>query len=348
MKIENWLDICERIEELLKKLVTDSSQTNKKGRFTVKEVNQIKELIIKQKNFNGWFSEKNVKQALEELSLMLNKDELINWLSKYSFTQKPKNILIVMAGNIPLVGFHDLLCVWLSGNFATLKLSSDDNTLLPKILETISSVHPEINSFFSISVGPIKNIDAVIATGSDNANLYFQKYFGHLPSLFRKNRTSIAILDGDESESDLFLLGHDIFDYFGKGCRNVTYLFIPEQFDLNHFFRAIVPFGDIINHQKYGNNYDYQRTIHLMNQIHFLDNNFVLLKESTELFSPLAMVHYQKYSNQTDIHNFLNKHYNDIQIIIGSDYENFGSSQKPKLDDFADKMNTMKWLNNLS
>lgn len=348
MKIENWLDICESIEELLKKIVTDSSERYKEGRFSIEEVNQIKEVITKQKNFNGWFTEKNVEKALGELSELLNQDELINWLSKYSFTQKPKNILIIMAGNIPLVGFHDLLCVWLSGNYATLKLSSDDNTLFPIILETISHVHPEIKSYFNISVGPIKNIDAVIATGSDNANLYFEKYFSHVPCLFRKNRTSIAVLDGTETEEELFLLGHDLFDYFGKGCRNVSFLLITENYKLNKLFEAIIPFGEIINHNKYGNNYDYNRAIHLMNQVPILDNNFVLLKESNELFSPLAIIHYHRYSDKTMINDFISLHKEEIQIIIGHDYTPFGTSQKPRLSDFADQKDTMKWLNELS
>jgi hypothetical protein len=348
MKIENWIDICVSIEELFEKLGNNSLNNKENGRFTIDEIDQLNELILKQKNYNGWFTDENVRKAIKELSRMLEKSDLIQWLEKYKFTEKPKNILVITAGNLPLVGFHDLLCVWLSGNYATLKLSSDDNTLLPKIVETISKVHPEISSYYKIANGPIKNIDAVIATGSDNANLHFEKYFGHLPCLFRQNRTSLAILDGTESDNELFLLGKDLFDYFGKGCRNVSHIFIPEDYNLDRLFEAIVSFGEIINHKKYGNNYDYNRAIHLMNQTPILDNNFVLLKESNELFSPLSMIHYQRFSDKTKIEDFISSHADKIQIIIGHNYTEFGTSQKPKLSDYADQKDTMKWLNELS
>jgi hypothetical protein len=347
MKIKNWIEIFASFKELFEQLGNNSIENSKNNRFTNDEINQINELILNQKNFNGWFTEESVRKALYELSIMLNKTELIKWLSDYSYAENPKNILIIMAGNLPLVGFHDLLCVWLSGNHATIKLSSDDKTLFPKILDTISKVHPEIISSYKFSNGPIKNIDAVIATGSDNANLYFEKYFGHIPCLLRNNRTSLAILDGTETEDELLLLGNDLFDYFGKGCRNVSFLFIPENYDLNNLFEAIVPYGEIINNKKYGNNYDYNRAIHLMNQAPILDNNFVLLKESNDLFSPIAMIHYHRYSESSIINDFISIHQEDIQIIIGHDYTPFGNSQKPKLAEYADQKDTMKWLNQL-
>jgi hypothetical protein len=188
----------------------------------------------------------------------------------------------------------------------------------------------------------------VIATGSDNSNLYFEKYFGHLPSLFRKNRTSIAVIQGNETKTDLFKLGLDIFQFFGRGCRNVSYMLIPEHFNLNDFFEAILPYYEIVNHKKYGNNYDYNRAILLLNQETFLDNNFVIVKESDKLFSPISMIHFLRYKDDSEVSEFIQKNEDNIQIIIGKNYIPFGQGQHPRIWDYADGIDTMKWLNTLS
>lgn len=348
MKREQVLQAIQSLHELFIALGDDKFDTSKANRFTQKEFTDFSLLIQQQKNYNGWFIEENVRKALLELGNMIEPDKVKDWIQNFSFSENPIRVLIIMAGNIPLVGFHDLLCVILSGNKAIVKLSSEDNTLLPKLITWLVSIHPKIQDVISIELGLIKNIEAVIATGSDNANLHFEKYFGHVPRLFRKNRTSIAILTGFESKEQLELLGSDLFSYFGKGCRNVTFILLPIKFNLDVFFEAIVPYGEIIHNKKYGNNYDYNRAIHLLNQENVLDNNFVLLKESSLLFSPIAIIHFHRYSTIEEVETILELNKENIQVVIGTNYVPFGNSQKPVLSDFADGINTMQWLEKLT
>ena len=348
MKREQVLQAIQSLHELFIALGDDKFDTSKKNRFTQDEFNDFSLLIQQQKNFNGWFIEENVRKAILELAFMIEPDKVDEWIQHFSFSENPVRVLIIMAGNIPLVGFHDLLCVILSGNKAIVKLSSEDSTLLPKLITWLVTIHPVLEDVISIEFGLIKNIEAVIATGSDNANLHFEKYFGHVPRLFRKNRTSIALLTGSESKEQLHLLGSDIFSYFGKGCRNVTFILLPIEFNLDVFFEAIVPYGEIIHNKKYGNNYDYNRAIHLLNQEIVLDNNFVLLKESSLLFSPIAMIHFHRYSTIEEVETILELNKENIQVVIGTNYVPFGNSQKPVLSDFADGINTMQWLEKLT
>lgn len=348
MNKDNWITICASFKDLFEFVGNNYNDFSSLSRFTKNDVTELNQLIVAQKNHNGWFTEEIVRKALLGLSEMMNSKDLTNWLTNYTFTENPKKVLLIMAGNIPLVGFHDLLCVWLSGNHAQIKLSSDDKILLPSILDLVSEVHPEIKSYYTIESGKIEHSEAVIATGSDNSNLYFEKYFGHMPSLFRKNRTSIAIIQGNETKTDLVNLGMDIFHFFGKGCRNVSYLLIPEHFNLNDFFEAVLPYYEIVNHKKYGNNYDYNRAILLLNQETFLDNNFVIVKESDKLFSPISMIHFSRYKDESEISEFIQNNKDNIQIILGKNYIPFGQGQYPKLWDYADGIDTMKWLNSLS
>ena len=348
MKREQVLQAIQSLHELFIALGDDKFDTSKKNRFTQDEFNDFSLLIQQQKNFNGWFIEENVRKAILELAFMIEPDKVDEWIQHFSFSENPVRVLIIMAGNIPLVGFHDLLCVILSGNKAIVKLSSEDSTLLPKLITWLVTIHPVLEDVISIEFGLIKNIEAVIATGSDNANLHFEKYFGQVPRLFRKNRTSIALLTGSESKEQLYLLGSDIFSYFGKGCRNVTFILLPIEFNLDVFFEAIVPYGEIIHNKKYGNNYDYNRAIHLLNQENVLDNNFVLLKESSLLFSPIAMIHFHRYSTIEEVETILELNKENIQVVIGTNYVPFGNSQKPVLSDFADGINTMQWLEKLT
>ena len=311
------------------------------------EYQKLQEIINKQFVLNGWFSKENVLQSLSSLGNQLTKENLTTWLNDYTYTSTPKRIGIIMAGNIPLVGFHDFLCVLLSGNNVVAKLSSDDNTLLPALSELLIQYAPSLKNRITFSFGKLGEIDAIIATGSDNSTKYFEQYFGHYPHLFRKNRTSIAVITGNESKEELTALGKDIFSYYGLGCRNVSHLLIPKDFNLNRFFEAIVDYHPIVNHHKYANNYDYNKAVYLMNLMELLDNNFVLLRESEELFSPLSMVHYQYYETQKTIDNFLEFQKENIQAIVGNNYIPFGEAQSPKLNDYADGVDVMKWLNNI-
>jgi hypothetical protein len=315
--------------------------------LTEEEYQNINVLINREVIHNGWFTPVNVRQSLKTLGSILTPHGLEVWTQKYTYAKEPKKVALIMAGNIPLVGFHDFLCVLLSGHIVVAKLSSDDKFLLPALIEQLIKLDSEIKERIVVTDGRIGNVDAVIATGSDNSVLYFDQYFGKYPHIFRRNRTSIAVLDGTETHEQLFQLGHDIFDYFGLGCRNVSHLLIPTDFDLNRFFEAIVPFGGIANHHKYANNYDYNKAVYLLNKVDLLDNNFVLLRETEELFSPLGMVHYHRYTSEEEVKVYLESNQEKIQAVVGNQYLPFGAAQRPSLEDYADRIDTMGFLEKL-
>lgn len=316
--------------------------------LTEEEYVKLQTVVNKQFHLNGWFTKDSVCSALLALGEQLTPESLSAWMDAYAFSVRPKKVGVIMAGNLPLVGFHDFLCVLCSGHRVVAKLSSDDRTLLPALVEALLKFDPALADYIVLSDGRIGEIDAIIATGSNNSMRYFESYFGKYPHIFRKNRTSVAVLDGTETEAQLHELGKDIFTYFGLGCRNVSQLLVPQDFDLNRFFAAIVPFSDIVNHHKYANNYDYNKAIHLMNLEQILENGFMLLKESDELFSPLAMIFYHRYQDQAEIEAYLEKHRDNIQAIVGNGYIPFGQAQCPTLADYADGVDTMAWLTELA
>ena len=315
--------------------------------ITAAEYATFDDIIKKEKVYNGWFTEASVRQSLLALGTQLNGQSLEEWLESYGYTSEPKTVALIMAGNIPMVGFHDFCCVLLSGNKVLAKLSSDDKHLIPALAQLLIQFLPDLEKRIRFAVGPLKDFGAVIATGSDNSALYFESYFGKYPHIFRKNRTSVAVLDGTETETQLEALGQDMFAYFGMGCRNVTHLLLPAGYDINKIFSAILPQSEVIQNNKYGNNYDYNKAVYLMNKIPLLDNNFVLFRESDELFSPLAMVHYQYYSSQAEVDQYIKENREKIQVIVGKNDTPFGTAQCPGLDDYADDVDTMAWLNNL-
>jgi hypothetical protein len=315
--------------------------------ITPLEFENLNNLISRQVHYNGWFSEDMVRKAFCSLADMLEKEKLEAWAKNYKFNEKPLTVAVIMAGNIPLVGFHDFLCVLLSGNRILCKLSSEDKLLLPALSKILIHLDSDFEGYISFSEGNISNFDAVIATGSTNSLDHFIQYFSKCPHLFRGSRTSLAVITGSESDEELVELGKDLFHYYGRGCRNVSHLLLPENYSLNRIFEAIVSYGEVVNNKKYGNNYDYYKSIHLMNLEKFLDNNFVLVKESQELFSPLAMIYYSFYSNENDAKDFVTKHEGNIQCIVGSDFTPFGKAQAPGLADYADTIDTMAWLENL-
>jgi hypothetical protein len=315
--------------------------------LTEQEYEDLNDLIRKQKQFNGWFTEDMVRTAMKALGDQFTERNICEWLKEYSFSDNSKRVGIIMAGNIPLVGFHDFTCVLFSGHSAVCKLSSDDRTLLPALSKYLIQFVPELKDRIEFSFGKIGQIDAVIATGSDNSTVYFEQYFGKYPHIFRSNRTSIAVLTGEESTEEIRELGNDIFQYFGLGCRNVSHLLLPEGFNIDRIFEGIVEHGEMINHHKYANNYDYNRAVFLLNQVPFLDNNVVIFRESTELFSPLAVVHYQFYRDNAEVEQFLKDNSEKIQAIVGKKYIPFGGAQCPSLNDYADGIDTMKFLNSI-
>ncbi|MFY9311338.1 MAG: acyl-CoA reductase [Bacteroidia bacterium] len=312
------------------------------------------ELISLVERQNGWFTKDSILNSLNGIVINLREEALVEWLSDYIAnlqTGKPaKNVAVIMAGNIPMVGFHDMLCVLLSGNKFTGKLSSDDKLLLPAIARVLKTIEPGFEGNIEFTEGQLKNIDAVIATGSNNSARYFEYYFGKYPHIIRKNRNSAAVLTGNETTRELELLGNDIFQYFGLGCRNVSKIFVPQGYKFETFYEAIFKFKDVINNNKYGNNYEYNRTVYLMNQpVGLLDNNFLLLKEDTGYSSPIGVLFYEYYTDATILNNRLIADKELLQCIVSGNKAiqsaiPFGTAQTPGLDDYADRVDTMQFL----
>lgn len=296
--------------------------------------------------YNGWFIPEFTNDAIFNIGLFLKEKELVKFCSSVKDTT-PKTVAVICAGNIPLVCFHDILCVLLSGHKVLIKTSTDDSVLLPFFLKLLCHYTPEFETQILFASGKLGNFDAIIATGSDNTASHLHYYFGKYPHIIRKSRSSVAILDGSESSADLKNLGDDIFKYFGMGCRNVSQLLVPEGYSFDKFFESIVDFGFVVNNKKYGNNYDYHRAIFLLESLPFLDNNFLMIRENAELHSPVGVLHYRYYKQTSEVKDYVHEHEDKIQCVVGKDYIPFGYSQKPVISDFADNVNTMDFLVNL-
>lgn len=305
---------------------------------------------------NPWFVKENVVSAFREIASMLDEDSLNSWLSGYnpdSFEPvKIKTVGVIMAGNIPFVGFHDMLCVLLSGHKFLGKLSSNDKFLPVCFANILCEVEPRFKELIVFSDATISGFDAIIATGSNNSARYFEYYFGRYPNIIRKNRNSIAILSGDETADDLKNLADDVFLYFGLGCRNVSMIMIPEGYDFEYMLRYFENYSHLRDHHKYYNNYEYQKAVILVNGIHHLDNGFLLLKEEKNLSSPIAMLFYQYYKDIEQVKDFLANMNGQIQCVVSTMKESVsgiswvlpGEAQKPKPSDFADGIDTLKFL----
>lgn len=303
--------------------------------------------------YNPWFTENNVRSAVSAVADSLQEDELVNWLSAYIHrldVKKPLNVAVIMAGNIPMVGFHDMLCVLISGNRFIGKLSSDDKLLLPFIGKVMVAIRPEFAGFIEFTDDKLKNINAVIATGSTNSARYFDYYFGKYPHIIRRNRNSAAVLTGRENVQQLRALGEDIFKYFGLGCRSVSKLFVPRSYDFDAFYSAMLGFREIADHNKYVNNYEYNRTVYLMSvDPTLLDNNFLLLKEDTSYASPIGVLYYEFYDDLAVLNRRLLDDREQLQCTVSesaaiSGAIPFGSAQCPALADYADGVDTMAFL----
>lgn len=307
----------------------------------------LEEAISRSHRHNGWFTEDNVRFALSQWAQALTQSNLEAWRSKETIpdTVNTHRVGIVMAGNIPLVGLHDFLSVFLSGHFAVVKLSSDDAYLLPVLVRVLLRFDPLFEADW-IFVDQLGDMSAVIATGSDNTARYFDYYFGKYPNIIRKNRTSVAVLTGEESDEELSALGEDLFRYFGMGCRNVSHLLVAEDFDIQRVFAQIVPWSDVVNNNKYGNNYDYYRALFLLNQDDFLENGFVIVRENEVLHTPVSILHYSTFSKEGPSAQ-LEAWGDQIQCVVGKNYLPFGKAQRPDLWDYADGVNTMEFLASL-
>jgi hypothetical protein len=310
------------------------------------------DLIHLSQSHNGWFTPEQVYFAVQSWAEALQEDNLNEWLSKYDLSNvKPKTVGLILAGNIPLVGFHDFLSVLIAGHNVLVKTSSNDQHLIKFLANYLISVNPEIEKSITFTDGKLENFDAVIATGSNNTARYFEFYFKDKPSIIRKNRNSVAVLTGKETHEELIHLGEDIFRYFGLGCRNVSKLFVPKEYDFQPFFQAIFEYKDVIFYEKYSNNYDYNKAVFLMSNFKLLDNEFLTLKEDTSHASPISSVFYEFYDDVNDLKDRLEKENEQIQCIVSKDViENsipFGQTQKPQLWDYADNVDTLQFLSQI-
>jgi len=298
--------------------------------------------------YNGWFTNENICFALDGWSKQLTESNLETWLSNYAFkTENLKTIAIIMAGNIPMVGFHDFLSVLISGQNVLVKQSSNDKHLLPFLSKYIEHVEPEFKGRIQFTEEKLKDFDAVIATGSDNTARYFEYYFKDKPSIIRKNRNSVAVLTGNETEDELKALSEDVFRYYGLGCRNVSKLFVPKNYNFDYFFKAMYHWNPIINEAKYANNYDYNKAVYLMSEFDMLENGFLMLKEDKSYSSPIATVFYEHYESLEELKETLNQKSEQIQCIVSNGFNDkeikFGQSQLPNLWDYADGVDTISF-----
>ncbi len=307
------------------------------------------EAIAIAKHKNGWFTKKNILFSLEQWGQLLVEENLEKWMLQYNLAPNTqKTVALIMAGNIPLVGFHDFLSVLITGNTVMIKLSSNDTILLPLIGEYLIEIAPPLSQKIIFKEGKFENFDTVIATGSNNTARYFEYYFGKVPHIIRKNRNSVAVLTGNETTSQLQALGEDIFRYFGLGCRNVSKLFVPKEYDFTSFFSAIDSYRSLMDHAKYANNYDYNKAVYLMSEFEFIDNGFLILKRDSGFGSPIATLLYQEYDSLKALKNEIAAQRDKIQCIVGKgileNEVNFGETQKPHLDTYADHIDTVEFL----
>ena len=338
--------------DFLSQFSTDSNQRNPDVLNNDTFFESFEALLALSQSHNGWFTKEQVYFAVNSWAKALTKENLTTWLSNYDFSKiETKRVGLILAGNIPLVGFHDFLAVLLSGHHALVKTSSNDQHLIKFLANYLIAVEPELKNRITFTDGKLENFDAVIATGSNNTARYFEYYFKNKPSIIRKNRNSVTVLNGNETHEDLVNLGEDIFRYFGLGCRNVSKLFVPKGYNFDAFFKAMYEYQNVIHYEKYSNNYDYNKAVFLMSNFKLLDNGFLTIKEDTSYSSPISSVFYEFYEDLQVLKNRLKNESDQIQCIISNDLVDksiaFGQTQKPKLWDYADDVDTLKFLNSL-
>ncbi len=294
---------------------------------------------------NPWFTQEFIDLAAANIAdKYLDANSLKQWAAHYHLdnTIAPETVGIVMAGNIPLVGFHDMLSVFICGHRQAIKLSSKDDVLTKHIVEKLVSWSEEVGQLIAIR-DLLKGCDAFIATGGNQSARHFEQYFGAYPHIIRKSKTSAAILTGKESETELEKLADDVHLYFGRGCRNVTKLFVPDGYDFVPLLKAFDKYKYFSDHNKYRNNYDFQLSLLLLNQAYYMTNGTTLLVENTQPFTPISVLHYETYLNQIELKKQLNS-IDDLQCVVGEDAVKFGGAQTPSLTDYADGTDTMQFL----
>ncbi|MBT33320.1 MAG: acyl-CoA reductase [Thalassobius sp.] len=315
-----------------------------------KDENEFQEICFRAFNQNTWFTKESVEYAFTGIRNYLHEAELKSWVNNYQFSEEaPKTIGTVMAGNIPMVGFHDLMAILISGNKIKAKLSSLDQYLIKFLASKLINIDSRFEAYIEFSE-MLKNVDALIATGSDNSARYFEYYFRKVPHIIRRNRTSCAVLKGDESKEDLNALASDITTYFGLGCRNVSKLFVPENYSFNELLSVLEDNGKLIcqNH-KYANNYDYNKSIYLVNKVPHLDNGYMIFREDASMFSPISVIHFEYYRDVASLEERIKREVENIQCVVSAKgyFKNsipFGDAQLPSVSDYADGVDTLEFL----
>lgn len=315
------------------------------GKYLMEDNEELKGLKQKAFDKNKWFTEEFINYSFKAISEnYLEEQKLKNWVNYYHLDNNIHSLKIgiVMAGNIPLVGFHDFLAVFITGHQQVIKLSEKDDVLLPFLIDKLKQWDARVSSLIK-TAEILKDCDAYIATGSNNSGRYFQHYFGKYPSIIRNNKTSVAVLSGNETEKDLMLLADDVYIYFGLGCRNVTKIWAPENYDFQNLLNAFKKYDYLKDITKYRNNYDYNLALFIMNNKYYMANETIILSENENVFSPVSVLHYEFYKDKESVQQFLNSNEN-IQCIIGENHIPFGQSQTPGLFDYADEIDTMQFL----
>ena len=342
MNLNNRITLFVKLGRFFSDYINNNLESMERNKFD----KAINESIL----HNSFFSKKNILKSLLSWSNVLTKKSIDNFLSNYliKIKKREKKVAIIMAGNIPLVGFHDFFCVILSGNFAIIKLSSKDSHLFKFILSFLVRENPDFSTKFDVVENKLQIFDAVIATGNNISANQFELYFKKYPKIIRKNRHSIAILNGNETKKEIELLANDIFYYYGLGCRNVSKIFIPNNYNLDILFKSFVLWNEVINKNSYANNYNYYRAIYLLNKEVFFDNGFVLLKESEKIGSPVGTIYFEYYKSDNQIKEMIKKNNEKIQCIVSNNNYpktiKFGETQMPNLNDFADDIDTFNFL----
>jgi hypothetical protein len=343
MTLNEHIEAFSELGKFLEQFFNDSN--TKDDEFSQRLATEIEAAV----HYNGWFTKNNVRFSLQQWQLALTEDNLSAWLKNYDInTKAPKTIGLILAGNVPLVGFHDVLSVLVTGHNVLIKYSSNDQRLLPLLLEKLKAINSKYNERIKTAKDQLKGFDAVIATGSNNTSRYFNYYFKNVPSIIRKNRHSVAILTGEESPEQIQLLANDIFRYYGLGCRNVSKLLVPEGYNFNTFFENIMNWSEVINDNKYANNYDYNKAVYLMSGANMLDNNFVLLKDDKGFSSPIGVLFQDSYKNLEELEEILAEEKDNLQCVVSNNLQPhhiyFGETQHPKLWDYADNIDTVEFL----
>ncbi|NLP58735.1 acyl-CoA reductase [Lutibacter sp. B1] len=350
MNLNQRIEAFTELGRFFKQFTTKGIEKKEISEFNDLFFDVFKMQIERAQEYNGWFTKDNVLKAFESWSETLTNENLQKWTSTYNFNElkQPKNVAIIMAGNIPLVGFHDFLSVLICGHNAMVKLSSNDKHFLPLIAKFLEYYNPSFKNKITFTEDKLTDFDAVIATGSNNTARYFEHYFGKFPNIIRKNRNSVAIITGKETKEELEALGEDIFQYFGLGCRSVSKIFVPPNYNFDLLFNALYKFKDIINYKKYENNYDYNKAVYLMSLYKLRENGFIMLKEDTSYSSPIATLFYEYYTSFNNLTQRLNSEQSAIQCVACNenvfDFVKFGKTQQPELWNYADNVDTVDFL----